>query len=299
MPVIPPYLKKGDLVLVIATARKRSQEMVQPAVDILMQWGLQVETGKHIYNEYHQFAGTDEERAHDLQWAFDHKIAKAIIVTGGGYGTLRIIDRVNFNGIKKFPKWFVGFSDVTVIHNRLHKLNLASIHGTMAFQFVQDKNATESLKFALFGKKITYPVKPAVLNRAGVAEAEIIGGNLSLLYALSGSEDDVSFTNKILFIEDLDEQLYHIDRMMLQLKRSGKLKNLKALIVGGMSEMKDNAVPYGKSAEEIIFDAIAEYKYPVCFNFPAGHIKENYALYLGKKAKLQVTKSKVSLNYLK
>lgn len=299
MITIPFYLKKGDLVLVIATARKRSKETVQPAIDILKNWGLKVETGKHVFNEHHQFAGTDEERAEDLQWAINHTNAKAIIVTGGGYGTIRIIDRVNFNSFKKFPKWFVGFSDVTVIHSRLHTLNIASIHATMAFQFTKDKSATESLRKALFGQKVIYPVKPNVLNRTGTAEAEVVGGNLSLLYAVSGSEDDISLKNKILFIEDLDEQLYHIDRMMLQLKRSGKLKNLRALIVGGMSDMKDNAVPYGKGAEDIILDAVKEYKYPVCFDFPAGHIKENHALYLGRKAKLVISKSKVSLTYIK
>jgi muramoyltetrapeptide carboxypeptidase len=299
MITIPFYLKKGDLVLLIATARKRSKEAVQPAIDILTAWGLKVETGKHVFHEHHQFAGTDEERSHDLQWAIDHKTAKAIIVTGGGYGTIRIIDRVNFAAFKKYPKWFVGYSDVTVIHSRLHSLNVASIHATMAFQFEKDKNATESLKKALFGKKIIYPVTPDILNKTGVAEAEVVGGNLSVLYAVSGSRDDISFENKILFIEDLDEQLYHIDRMMLQLKRSGKLKGLRALIVGGMSEMKDNAVPYGKTAEEIILDAVSDYKFPVCFNFPAGHIKTNYAMYFGRKAKLVISKKKVSLTYIK
>jgi muramoyltetrapeptide carboxypeptidase len=295
---IPAHLKKGDLILVIATARKRSQEMVQPAIDILMSWGLQVETGPNIYKEHHQFAGTDEERAADLQWALDHKTAKAILVTGGGYGTLRIIDRVNFKGIQKYPKWFAGYSDVTIIHSRLHLLGLASIHGTMAFQFTRHQEATLSLKKLLFGENIKYEPKPSLLNRKGLAEGEIIGGNLSILYALSGSADDISTKNKILFIEDLDEQLYHVDRMILQLKRSGKLKGLKALIVGGMTEMKDNAVPYGKTAEEIITDAVKEYNYPVCFHFPAGHVEDNRSVYFGVKAKLSVTEKMVSLKYI-
>lgn len=295
--LIPPYLKKGDTILLIGTARKRSLESIQPAIDALRSWGLKVELGKNIFKEYHQFAGTDKERTHDLQWAIDHKTAKAILVTGGGYGTMRIIDKVNFKPLLKKPKWFVGYSDVTVVHNRLHNMKIASIHGTMAFQFLKHKEATLSLKDLLFGKKINYKIPLNKLNRTGTAKSEIIGGNLSLLYALSGSVDDISTKNKILFIEDLDEQLYHIDRMMLQLKRSGKLKNLKGLIVGGMSEMKDNAVPYGKTAEEIIFDAVKEYKYPVCFNFPAGHIENNFAVYLGKKAKLTVTKKRVNLSY--
>jgi muramoyltetrapeptide carboxypeptidase len=293
----PAYLKKGDLVLVIATARKRSQEQVQPAIDILQSWGLNVETGANVFKEHHQFAGTDDERASDLQWALDHKSAKAILVTGGGYGTLRIIDKVKFSGIKKYPKWFVGYSDVTMIHSRLHLLDLASVHGTMAFQFTKHNGATESLKKLLFGEKIKYEISPSVLNRNGNAEGEIVGGNLSILYALSGSVDDIKTKNRILFLEDLDEQLYHVDRMILQLKRSGKLKGLRALIVGGMSDMKDNAVPYGKTAEEIIADAVSEYNYPVCFNFPAGHIEDNRALYFGKKAKLTVTAKKVTLTY--
>lgn len=293
----PSYLKKGDTVLLIATARKRSKEAVQPAIDILQSWGLKVETGENIYKEHHQFAGTNEERAKDLQWAINHPTAKAIIVTGGGYGTIPIIDKVNFKPLLKHPKWFVGYSDVTVVHSRLHHLKISSIHGTMAFQFTKNKEATESLRNALFGKKLRYTVPPSALNRRGVAEGEIIGGNLSILYAISGSVDDIPFKNKILFIEDLDEQLYHIDRMILQLKRSDKLKHLKGLIVGGMSDMKDNAVPFGKTAEEIIADAVAEYSYPVCFNFPAGHIENNHAIYFGKKAKLTVSSNKVNLAY--
>lgn len=293
----PAYLKKGDTILLIATARKRSKEAVQPAIDILKSWGLTAETGPNIYKEHHQFAGTDEERLHDLQWAIDHKTAKAILVTGGGYGTMRLMDKANFKPLLKYPKWFVGYSDVTIVHSRLLNMKLPSIHATMAFQFTKNEAATLSLRDALFGKKISYSIPLHTLNRAGKAEAEIVGGNLSLLYAASGSVDDISTRNKILFIEDLDEQLYHIDRMMLQLKRSGKLNYLKGLVVGGMNDMKDNAVPFGKTAEEIIMDAVKEYSYPVCFNFPAGHIEDNWALYLGKKAKLSVTKNKVTLTY--
>lgn len=297
MAIIPPYLKKGDTILIIATARARSKEAIKPAIDILKNWGLKVELGPNIFKVHHQFAGTDEQRINDLQWAIDHKGAKAVLISGGGYGTLRVVDHVNFKPLLKNPKWFVGYSDTTIIHNRLYHLKMAAIHGTMAFQFPKDEEATNSIKQLLFGEKINYSIPKNKYNRPGKAEAEIVGGNLSLLYALSGSVDDVSGKNKILFIEDLDEQLYHVDRMMLQLKRSGKLKHLKGLIVGGMSDMKDNAIPFGKTAEEIVLDAVKEYDYPVCFNFPAGHIEKNMALYLGKKAKLDVTKNKVELNY--
>jgi muramoyltetrapeptide carboxypeptidase len=294
----PSFLKTGDTILVIGTARARGKDQVEPAIAILQNWGLKVELGKHLYEKHHQFAGTDAQRATDLQWAIDHKTAKAVLIAGGGYGTLRIIDLVKFANIKKYPKWFIGYSDTTIIQARLQKLKCPSIHGPMAFKFLVDKEATNSIRKLLFKEKIDYQISANSLNRPGKTQAEVVGGNLSLIYALSGSKDDLDTKNKILFIEDLDEQLYHIDRMMLQLKRSGKLKFLKGLVVGGMTEMKDNAVPYGKTAEEIILDAVKEYKYPVCFNFPAGHIEKNIAFFLGKKAKLVVEKNKVSFNYL-
>lgn len=298
MTLVPPYLKKGDTILIIATARARNREAIQPAITMLQSWGLTVETGKHVFNTHHQFAGTDEERAHDLQWAVNHKTAKAVLIAGGGYGTMRVIDDVKFKPLLKYPKWFVGYSDTTAIQSRLATLNIACIHGTMAFQFPKHEEATLSIKKLLFGEKIKYTIENHPLNRKGKAEAGIVGGNLSLLYALGGSVDELVTKNKILFIEDLDEQLYHIDRMMLQLKRSGRLKHLKGLIVGGMSDMKDNAVPFGKTAEEIIMDAVKDYNYPVCFNFPAGHIEKNMAVYFGKKVRLSVEKNKVQLIYL-
>lgn len=298
MHLIPSYVNKGDTILVIGTARARNEEAIQPAIKTLESWGLKVETGKNIFKKHHQFAGTDEERCSDLQWAINHKTAKAVLIAGGGYGTLRIIDKVNFKPLLKHPKWFIGYSDTTVIHCRLEHMKMAAIHGTMAFQFLKNKEATASVKDLLFGTKFRYKVPAHILNRKGSAEAEVVGGNLSLLYALSGSTDDLVTKNKILFIEDLDEQLYHIDRMMLQLKRGGKLKGLRGLIVGGMSDMKDNAIPFGKNAEEIILEAVREYRYPVCFNFPAGHIERNMALYLGKKAKLTVTARGTTLQYI-
>jgi muramoyltetrapeptide carboxypeptidase len=298
MSLIPPFLKKGDTVLIIATARARDKEAIAPAISILKKWGLKVLTGKYAFKKHHQFAGTDSQRAHDLQWAIEHKTAKAVLLSGGGYGTLRIIDQVDFKPLHKNPKWFVGYSDATVLQSRLQQMGIASIHGTMAFQFTKNEAATESVRQLLFGEKVAYTISGHQLNRAGTATAEVVGGNLSLVYALSGSQDDLVTKNKILFIEDLDEQLYHIDRMMLQLKRSGKLKGLKGLVVGGLSDMKDNAVPFGKTAEEIVYDAVKEYAFPVCFDFPAGHIEKNMAIYFGKKATLVVDKKRASLSYL-
>jgi len=294
----PPALKKRDTVIIAATARKTTQQATDPAIKILHSWGLKVLLAPNLFKEKDQFAGDDDQRTEGLQWALDQKDAKAIILACGGYGTIRIIDEIKFKKFKKDPKWIAGYSDATVLQSHLLSLGIASIHSTMAFQFTKDKASTESLRKALFGEKLFYETKPNILNRHGKTKAEVVGGNLSLLYALSGSRSHISTKGKILFIEDLDEYLYHIDRMMMQLKRSGQLKNLKGLIVGGMSDMKDNAVPFGKTVEQIIFDAVKDYKYPVCFGFPAGHIKNNKALYIGKKAQLVVTKKGSELKYL-
>lgn len=298
MPVIPPYLQPGDTVVIIATARKISDEEIDPTIAILNSWGLRTELAPNLFKSHHQFSGSDEERAQDLQWALDHKSAKAILVARGGYGTLRIIDNVDFTEFIKNPKWLIGYSDVTVLHSHLQSLGIVSLHATMPVNFLKHEEATLSIKQLLFNDRIQYSIPLHPLNKFGKVEAEVIGGNLSLIYALSGSPSEVVFDNKILFIEDLDEFLYHVDRMMLQLKRSGKLKNLAGLIVGGMSEMKDNSISFGQNAEEIIFDAVQEYNYPVCFNFPAGHIDENMAFYLGKPAHLEVTETAVEFRYL-
>jgi muramoyltetrapeptide carboxypeptidase len=295
---IPPALKKGDTVIIAATARKTSKKLIDPAVKILKGWGLKVVFAPNLFKGKNQFAGSDEERADGFQWALDNKKAKAIILACGGYGTIRVIDKINFKRFLKDPKWIAGYSDATIIQSHLLNLGVATIHSTMAFQFTKNKEATESLRKVLFDEKQEYKVKPNILNREGKAKGEIVGGNLSLLYALSGSRSSVDTKGKILFIEDVDEYLYHIDRMMMQLKRSGKLKKLKALIVGGMSEMKDNKIKFGKTAAQIIYDAVKEYKYPVCFNFPAGHIEKNMAFYIGKKIEIKVNKKGATINYI-
>lgn len=297
--LIPPYLTKGDTVVIIATARKISDAELHPTIAILNSWGLVAELAPNLFKSHNQFSGSDEERTEDLQWALNHKSAKAILIARGGYGTLRIIDNVNFTEFKKNPKWLIGYSDVTVLHSHLQSIGIVSLHATMPVNFLQHEEATLSIKKLLFNERIKYNIPVHPLNKPGFAEGIVVGGNLSLLYALSGSPSEIEFDNKILFIEDLDEFLYHVDRMMLQLKRSGKLKNLAGLIVGGMSEMKDNSISFGKNAEEIIFDAVVEYAYPVCFNFPAGHIEENMAFYLGKPASLDVRAGHVDFNYLK
>lgn len=287
----PPYLKKGDTIGIIACARKISREEMDPVIEILKGWGLKVELGKNLFNGDCQFSGTDAERAEDLQTMLNDASIKAVISARGGYGTMRIIDKIDFTAFQKNPKWLVGYSDITVLHSHIHTLGIETLHATMPINFHKDAEALETLRKALFGEKIKYEISSHPLNRIGIAEGELVGGNLSLLYALAGSVSDIDTTGKILFIEDLDEYLYHIDRMMMNLKRSGKLSHLAGLVVGGMSDMKDNAIPFGKTAEEIILDAVKEYNYPVCFHFPAGHIDKNLALYLGRKAKLEVTTS--------
>jgi muramoyltetrapeptide carboxypeptidase len=292
MSIIPPYLQKGDTVAIVASARKISLEELQPAIDIINSWGLKVVLPKNVFCTDNQFAGTDEERAADMQWALDEVNIKAIIFARGGYGTVRIIDKLDFTNFIKHPKWIVGYSDITALHQHINQnFSIASLHATMPINFPKNEEATQSLRKALFGETLTYTVPSHVLNRTGEASGELIGGNLSLIYALCGSKSDIDTKGKILFIEDLDEYLYHIDRMMMNLKRSGKLQYLTGLIVGGMSDMKDNTVPFGKTAEEIILDAVKEYNFPVCFDFPAGHIDRNLAIYFNKNTTLSINKS--------
>ena len=285
----PSYLKRGDTVAIIATARKVSKEEIQPAVAFFESYGLLVVLGKNLFETSNQYAGTDEQRTGDLQWALNDPNIKAIIIARGGYGTVKLIDHVDFAEFKKYPKWLVGYSDVTVLHNAIHKQGIATLHATMPLNFDKSKDAAESMVDALFGNLTHIETEENYSNISGNAKGQLVGGNLSLIYSLSGTPFDIDTRDKILFIEDLDEYLYHIDRMMMQLKLSGKLKGLKGLIVGGMTDMKDNAIPFGKLPEEIILDVVKEYNYPVCFDFPAGHIDRNLAMYFGREVELNVT----------
>lgn len=296
--IIPSFLQKGDTVAIIGTARKISKEEIQPAVTLLESYGLSIVLGQYLFETDNQYCGTDKQRTDDLQWALNDRNIKAVIMARGGYGTVRLIDHINFKEFKHRPKWVVGYSDVTVLHNAINGLGIASLHATMPINFSKNEEATKSLIDQLFGKQVRINVTPNPLNKIGKAKAQIVGGNLSLIYSLSGTPYDLDTTDKILFLEDLDEYLYHIDRMMMQLKLSGKLKNLEGLIIGGMTDMKDNTVPFGKTAEEIILDAVKEYDFPVCFDFPAGHIDRNLALTFGVEGFLSVKKDDVHLNFI-
>lgn len=293
-----PKLNKGDTVAIVATARKISMEEIQTAVNLLESWDLNVIIGKTIGAEAHQFAGSDAFRVSDFQKMLDDPNIKAIWCARGGYGTVRIIDQLDFSAFKKHPKWIFGYSDVTVLHSHLHNLGFESLHAPMPVDIgKQSEAAVSSLKRALFGEKFTvnYDSQDAQ-SRQGFVKGQLVGGSLSMLYSLCGSPSAINTKGKILFIEDLDEYLYHIDRMMQNLKRNGYFEQLSGLIVGGMKEMRDNTVafgfkndnPYGKTAKEIIAEVVSDYYFPVCYDFPAGHTNENHALILGREISLEV-----------
>lgn len=250
---------------------------------------------EHLFNSDNQFAGDDNTRAQVMQGLLDDPSIKAVICARGGYGTVRIIDRLNFARFQKKPKWIVGYSDITVLHSHIHQnFSIETLHGIMPINIPADAlgkiyPATDSLRKALFGKSLSYSCAPHPLNRVGVARGQLVGGNLSILYSLCGSGSEIDTAGKILFIEDLDEYLYHIDRMLMNLKRNGMFEHLTGLVVGQLSGMHDNAVPFGKTAEEIVWDCVREYQFPVCFNFPAGHNgTENQALILGRPARMEI-----------
>ena len=298
----PPFLKKGDKVRIVCTARKTFIADLEPAIQVYESWGLKVVYGSSIGQEDHQFGGSDAVRAADFQEAIDDDEIKAVLIARGGYGTVRIIDRINFSNFIRNPKWVVGFSDATVLHSHIQShLGIQSLHAVMPTIFRFDEaglRAQESLHKALFGLPLAYLVpQQSGLVRIGNAEGELVGGNLSIVYSLLGSVSDVKTDGKILFIEDLDEYLYHIDRMIISLKRASKFKNLRGLVVGGMVEMNDNDTPFGKTAEEIIWEHVKEYDFPVCFHFPAGHFRDNRALYLGKEINFSVSSSDILLRY--
>ena len=286
----PPYLKKGDSVYILSTARKITLEEISPAIQTYQHWGLKVIIGDTIGAQDHQYAGTDLLRLQDFQKAADNPEIKAIICARGGYGTVRMMDEINYDEFMKSPKWVVGFSDVTYLHTHIsNNIGIQCIHSIMPVQFPKSTpEAIETLRRELFGEANDYSLPVHPLNRTGNAEGILIGGNLSILYSITGTKSGINTFGKILFIEDIDEYCYHIDRMMINLKRSGKLSNLAGVIVGGFSEIKDNTIPFGKNAYEIIAEHVAAFNYPVCFGFPAGHIADSRALGIGKIYNLKV-----------
>lgn len=296
----PPYLKKGDTIGLVAPAGFMPVEKMQACIETLDSWGYTVELGTTTHStSTNYFSGTDDERLNDLQQMLDNKHIKAILCVRGGFGVSRIIDRLNFKKFRKRTKWIIGFSDITVLHSHLlarHKI--ASLHAPMAAAFNDGEFNSpyiQSVKRALEGEKATYEAVGGPFNKTGTAEAELVGGNLTLLAHLVGTESDIATKNRILFLEDVGEYLYNIDRMLLQLKRAGKLDKLAGLIIGGFTDCKDTERPYGKTVEEIIYGHVMEYDYPICFGFPVSHEKENVALKVGGQYQLTVGDVNVTL----
>lgn len=297
---LPPYLRKGDTIGLVCPAGAMPVEKVSECIRVLNEdWGFRTKVGKTVGSQFNYFSGTDEVRLADFQQMLDDEEVKAVLCARGGYGMGRIIERIDFKKFKKQPKWIIGFSDITVLHSHLYtNYRISSLHAPMAAAFNEDgyKNEfVQSLKNALEGKKLKYQCAVHEFNRKGEAVGELIGGNLALLAHLVGTDSDIKTRGRILFVEDVGEYLYNIDRMFWQLKRSGKLAKLAGLIIGGFTEVKDTDRPFGQTAYEIIRDIVKEYDYPVCFGFPVSHEKENYALKVGVGYKLKITKNKVTL----
>lgn len=297
----PAYLKKGDKVAIVCPASYIKEDLTT-AYSILLEWGLKPEIGVSTTTQFHQFAGDDELRAGDLQAALDNPEIKAIIAGRGGYGSVRLIDEINFAKFKKNPKWIVGFSDITVIHNHIQKqFQIPTIHGQMVKSFLDASAASlKSLKNALFGRTtdLSYRYRKYP-NRSGQGKGVLTGGNLAILQSILASPSDVNYDGKILFLEDVGESYYNIDRMLWTLKRAKKLNKINGLIIGGFTSLKDSDPSFGQTVEDIVMDKVREFQYPVAFGCPAGHIADNRALVFGKEIELIVEDEQVSLIYRK
>jgi len=292
----PEHLKSGDTISILAPSGvlNNFDNKITKAINIFKSWGLNVVLGNHIYDKNGHFAGTDKNREKDFQKALDNKNIKAIWCARGGYGAVRIIDKLNFDNYLKNPKWIIGFSDITVIHNKLNFLNSESIHAMMITGFEdigQNNDSLSKLKNVLFGDSLSYSIASNKNNKTGKSEGIIVGGNLTLIQSTIGSKTELKMKDKILFIEEIGEYAYHIDRMLYSLKRAGYFENCKGLIVGQISDVKKNNTDFGRSINELILDVLDEYNFPILFDFPAGHEKTNFPIILGRKVILDVSKS--------
>ena len=300
---LPPYLKKGDTIGIVCPAGFMTVEKAATCIQTLEKWGYHVKLGKTLGSQYHYFSGTDEERAADLQSMLDDRSVNAILCGRGGYGVSRIIDRIDFKGFKKNPKWLIGFSDITVLHAALYQqVKFASIHASMAGAFNDggaENEFIQSLRKAIKGQLANYSCAPHAFNRLGKASGELIGGNLSLIVHMIGTKTAYQTKNKILFIEDVGEYIYHIDRMFLHLKRAGLLEGLAGLVIGGFTDMKDTTVEFGMTVYETLQEHLKNYHYPICYDFPVSHETPNYALKVGVKHELSVTKTKTVLKEIR
>tara|TARA_R110002073_G_scaffold279026_1_gene443205 strand:+ start:495225 stop:496241 length:1017 start_codon:yes stop_codon:yes gene_type:complete len=298
----PAYLQKGDTVMIVATAGIfKDSVKVDNSIKLLEDWGLHVKLGRYLYNQAGHFAGTDAQRTEDFQNALDDASIKAIWCVRGGYGTVRIIDALDFTKFLEKPKWIIGFSDVTVLHSEIHVLGRESMHAMMPATYdpkdKERKDALKSFKRALFGKDLDYKTEKSDFNIEGEATGQLVGGNLSILYSLLGSKSSIKTNGKILFIEDVGEYVYHIDRMLQNLKRNGYFDNCYGLIVGGLTNVRENSTDFGRPVEQVILDIVSEYNFPVAFDFPAGHIKDNRALILGREVTMKVKGKRATIKF--
>ncbi len=297
----PPYLKAGDTVAIVAPSgilKNRNDEVAQ-AVALLKSWGLNAIVGKHVFSKADHFAGTDDERCEDFQRALDDPKISAIWCARGGYGTVRILDKLDYTKYKKQPKWLIGYSDITALHNQFHNEGFQSIHALMCVSLTKDLNdikaSLDTFKSTIFGNPINYTLEGSTYNRIGEARGQLVGGNLTMLHTMLGSQTSIDTTGKILFIEEIGEYKYHIDRMLQSMKRAGYFDNCSGVLVGDMSKMRKNTTPWGTSVEQLILDALADYDFPIAFHMPAGHEKDNRAMVLGKSIKLKVEKGKSTI----
>lgn len=297
----PPYLKAGDTVAIVAPSGvlKNRFDEVNRAKQLLESWNLHVVIGKHVFNQANHFAGTDEERCEDFQLALDDPKIKAIWSARGGYGTVRILDSLDYTKFLKQPKWVIGYSDITALHNQIHNLGVQSLHAIMGVSLPENlediADSIATFKNTLFGQPLRYALKGSKYNKPGDANGVLVGGNLTILHTMLGSKESIDTDGKILFIEEIGEYKYHIDRMLQSLKRAGYFDNCQGVLVGDMSKMRKNTTLWGTSIEQLIIDALSDYNFPIAFNMPAGHEKDNRALILGRQVILKVDKSKSTL----
>ena len=296
---IPPYLKPGDTIGIVCPAGYMPAEKAAAAIETLKEWGFRVLVGKTLGNQYNYFSGSDQERLADLQQMMDDDTVNAILCARGGYGMGRIIDKISFKKFRRNPKWIIGFSDITVLQSHLlTNYRIASLHAPMAAAFNDGENKNvfiQSLHDALLGRQAIYTCQGNPFNQKGKCSGMLVGGNLSLLAHLIGTSSDIVTKGAILFIEDVGEYIYNVDRMLYQLKRCGRFDDLAGLIIGKFTDMKDTTIPFGQTTEEVIRDVVSECNYPICFGFPVSHEKENYALKIGVKYELTVSATSVQL----
>lgn len=301
--VRPPYLKSGDTVAIVAPSGVMKNRMadIQRAQDLLSSWGLHSVLGEHLFAESNHFAGTDQQRCADFQKAMDDPTISAIWAGRGGYGTVRILDQLDYTKFNKKPKWVIGYSDITALHNQLHNEGFESIHAIMGAGISSDLKGIEesvaTFKDAIFGKPLAYTLLGSDYNKVGTSSGELVGGNLTMLHTMLGSKTSIDVSGKILFIEEIGEYAYHIDRMLQSLKRAGYFDNCKGVIVGDFSKMKDNTTPWGSSVEQLILDALSDYDFPIAFKMPAGHEDDNRAMIFGRNIELSVGKKATTVKF--